>query len=130
MLVVDSSVAIRACLQPDGFDYLGAEDIVAPPLLWSEFRSGVHAALWRGEIRPYEAQRLRERFRRSAVKERRHPRLDEETWLVAEELGWAKTYDAEYVALAQLLACRMVTADGRLRRGADRLGFVVLPAEL
>jgi predicted nucleic acid-binding protein len=49
---------------------------------------------------------------------------------VAEEFGWAKTYDAEYVALAKIEGCRLVTLDGRLRRGADRLGFVVTPAEL
>jgi predicted nucleic acid-binding protein len=34
------------------------------------------------------------------------------------------------VALARLLNCRLVTVDARLRRGADRLGFVVTPAEL
>jgi len=45
-------------------------------------------------------------------------------------MGWAKTYDAEYVALARLLSCRLVTLDARLRRGADRLGFVVAPQEL
>ena len=49
---------------------------------------------------------------------------------MADELGWARTYDAEYVALARLLDCRVVTADERLRRGADRLGFVVTVQEL
>jgi predicted nucleic acid-binding protein len=53
-----------------------------------------------------------------------------EAWRIADSLGWAKTYDAEYCALASLLDCRLVTVDGRLRRGADRLGFVVGPAEL
>lgn len=51
-------------------------------------------------------------------------------WQIAEDFGWAKTYDAEYVALAKELDCRLVTFDGRLRRGANRLGFVVTPAEL
>jgi predicted nucleic acid-binding protein len=32
--------------------------------------------------------------------------------------------------LAQLLGCRLVTLDGRLRRGASHLGFVVSPTEL
>jgi hypothetical protein len=32
--------------------------------------------------------------------------------------------DAQYVALASILGCRLVTLDGRLRRGAARLGFV------
>lgn len=51
-------------------------------------------------------------------------------WEVAEEFGWAKTYDAEYVALAKTESCRLVPLDSRLRRGTDRLGFVVTPAEL
>ena len=45
-------------------------------------------------------------------------------------LGWAKTYDAEYLALAALNGCRVVTVDGRLRRAADRLDLVVLPSAL
>jgi predicted nucleic acid-binding protein len=51
-------------------------------------------------------------------------------WRLAEEFGWGRTYDAEYVALAKLLDCRLVTLDARLQRGTDRLGFVVTPAEL
>jgi hypothetical protein len=47
-----------------------------------------------------------------------------------EEDGFGRTYDAEYVALAKILDCRLVTIDGRLRRGADRLGFVIGPDEL
>jgi predicted nucleic acid-binding protein len=45
-------------------------------------------------------------------------------------MGWGRTYDAEYVALATLLGCRLVTLDTRLRRGADRLGMVITPSEL
>lgn len=56
--------------------------------------------------------------------------LGQEAWRIAVELGWGRTYDAEYVALASILGCRLVTVDGRLRRGADRLGFVVTPEEL
>jgi predicted nucleic acid-binding protein len=52
----------------------------------------------------------------------------DEVWRAADELGWART--AEYVALARLLGCPLVTLDARLRRGADRLGFVVAPHEL
>jgi integrase len=37
------------------------------------------------------------------------------------EFGWAKTYGANYVALARLLDCRLVTLDARLRRGTARL---------
>jgi predicted nucleic acid-binding protein len=49
---------------------------------------------------------------------------------VADELGWAKVYDAQYVALAQMLGCRLVSVDERLLRGVARLGVAVRPREL
>ena len=73
---------------------------------------------------------MRDHLRRAPIRPRTHPRLDAEAWRVADELGWAKTYDAEYVALARLLGCRLMTLDVRLRRGAARLGFVVGPEDL
>jgi predicted nucleic acid-binding protein len=56
--------------------------------------------------------------------------LTEAAWEVAEQLGWAKTYDAHYVALARLLQCRLVTVDERLLRGVERLGIAVRPGEV
>lgn len=52
------------------------------------------------------------------------------TWSLADEMGWAKTYAAEYVALARLLGCRLVTLDRKLRTATVRYGFVVSPSEL
>ena len=49
---------------------------------------------------------------------------------LAERFGWGRTYDAEYVALAQILSCRLVTLDARLRRGAAQLGIVIGVHEL
>lgn len=49
---------------------------------------------------------------------------------MAEELGWAKTYDAEYVALARLNNCRLLTLDARLKRAAGHLVDIVAPSEL
>lgn len=56
--------------------------------------------------------------------------LGTQAWSIADDLSWAKTYDAEFCALARLLDCRLVTIDARLRRGADRLGYVISPLEL
>jgi predicted nucleic acid-binding protein len=53
-----------------------------------------------------------------------------QAWVVADELGWARTYDAEYVALARSLECRLVTLDERLRRGAGRVVEVIGPADV
>ena len=98
--------------------------------MWSEARSALHEHAWRRNIDAETAARAHSRLEQVAVKRRTHRRLPAETWRIADELGWAKTYDAEYVALASLLGCRLVTVDARLRRGADRLGFVVGPTEL
>lgn len=44
--------------------------------------------------------------------------------------GWAKTYDAEFVALARRLDCPIVTLDGRLQRGAAHLATILAPTDL
>jgi predicted nucleic acid-binding protein len=45
--------------------------------------------------------------------------LRRRAWDVAEQLGWAETYDAEYVALTQLQADAFVTLDAGLARQVD-----------
>ncbi|MGH2711112.1 MAG: type II toxin-antitoxin system VapC family toxin [Actinomycetota bacterium] len=130
MLVVDASVAIPACSSPEGFEFFGGEELVAPPLLWSESRSALHEAMWRREISKDQAERSLAALEKAPIRVRTHRSLGRAAWDLASDLGWAKTYDAEYVALAQLLSCRLVTRDLRLRRGADRLGLVQLVSEL
>jgi predicted nucleic acid-binding protein len=129
-LVLDATIVVAACLGRAGFHELPDEDLLAPPLLWPEARSVLHLAAWRGRIpQEYLAEAL-QRLERAPIRSRNPSRLGSEAWRLADELGWGRTYDAEYVALASLLRCRMVTLDERLRRGADRLGFVVSPTEL
>jgi len=130
VLVLDASVAFAACAATDGFGELGTESLVAPPLLWSEARSAIHELAWRGQVTQDDAEATRRRLEQCPIQRRTPPDLGAEAWRVAEELGWAKTYDAEYVALARLLDCRLVTLDARLRRGTERLGFVLGPSEL
>jgi predicted nucleic acid-binding protein len=130
MLVVDASVAVSASWAPSGFDEFGDERLVAPALMWSEARSALHELLWRGEISAAGATAARARLEDCPVERLVHPGIGETCWQVADERGWAKTYDAEYVALAQLLECRLVTLDARLRRSTAALGFVITPDEL
>lgn len=98
--------------------------------MWSEARSALHELTWRGEVAAADADIAREALEHAPVVQHDHAELGDRAWRIADDLGWAKTYDAEYVALADLLGCRLVTVDNRLMRGTARLGFVVSPAEL
>ena len=89
----------------------------------------LHELTWRRAISETLIEKALDRFGGMPV--RREPAEPwGAIWDAASELGWAKTYDAEYVALALLLGGRVVTLDARLRSGAARLGCVVAPHEL
>jgi len=98
--------------------------------MWSEAASALHSLTWRRELRPDDGRATLERLASAPI--RSHPSADltRSAWEIADELGWARTYDAEYLALARRLQCRVVTVDLRFRRGANRTGQVVTPDEL
>ena len=129
-LVVDATVTIASVGSAEGFKALGDEDLVAPALMWSEARSTLHLGLLKGNVSAEQAKRQHEHLERCPVRRVDEPELGRTAWKIAEQFGWGRTYDAEYVALAEILGCRLVTLDGALRRGAERIGFVVSPAEL
>ncbi len=122
-VVVDANVAFEMMASPDGTRVLRGKDAVAPPLLWPEVRSVLHVARWRGLLTDEDADAARGVLESGVLRERRHRRLGAETWRIADELGWAKTYDAEYLALASLLEAPLASFDRRILRSADRLGI-------
>ena len=130
-LAIDASVAVRACLGASGFELLTPHgQLVAPHLLWSEVTSALRELAWRHEIDAATARTALERLLAGPVEAVAHPELQRTATAVAARLGWAKTYDAEYVALAQLLDIRLVTLDARLARGAGKEARVMGPMDL
>jgi hypothetical protein len=71
-----------------------------------------------------------DRLAAADVSPRRPKGLIEEAWRIADRLGWAKTYDAEYLALAQLLKCRLLTTDAKLKAAGSGQADVIGPADL
>ena len=58
------------------------------------------------------------------------PDHHEQALRTAARLGWAKTYDAEYLVLAHALGAPLLTLDERLIRGAGHLVRMVRPTEI
>jgi predicted nucleic acid-binding protein len=130
VLVVDAAVVVTASLAEAGFEPLAKEQLVAPYLMWSEASSVLHELKWRKEIPDELAAIAIERLAAAEISPRRPRGLFDEAWRIADRLGWAKTYDAEYLALARLLKCRLLTTDSKLKASGSRIANVIGPSEL
>jgi predicted nucleic acid-binding protein len=130
LLVVDASVVVTACLSDAGLESIAREDLVAPHLMWSEASSVLHELRWRREISGELATIALDRLTGAPVSPRRPKRLVAEAWRIADGLGWAKTYDAEYLALARMLKCRLLTTDSKLKSAGSNIVDVIGPGDL
>lgn len=130
MLVIDASAALYLLASADGMEPLASLELVAPALLWSEVTSVLNEMRWRGEVSEALADAAFERLLAAPITRRADAALYTQAREVARDLGWAKTYDAEYVSLARVLDADLLSRDERLRRGAARLVTVVGPDEV
>jgi len=130
VLVVDAAIVVTASLAEVGFEPLSKEQLVAPYLMWSEASSVLHELKWRKEIPDDLATIAMQRLAAADISPRRPKGLSGEAWRIADRLGWAKTYDAEYLALARLLKCRLLTTDAKLKASGSRITNVIGPSEL
>jgi predicted nucleic acid-binding protein len=115
--VVDAGAVLQ--LASAGVEVPDEHELLAPTLLRSQTLSALHEAVQRGEIpadvareRLADIGRMKIRLLGDAVLRRR-------AWEVADQLGWASTFDAEYVALTQLQADAFITLDAELARSVD-----------
>lgn len=130
MLVIDASAALYLLASEDGVEPLAGSELAAPALLWSECTSVLNEMRWRGELSEALASTVFERLLAAPITRRADDGIYAGARELAKELGWAKTYDAEYVALARMLGANLLSRDERLRRGAGRLVTVVGPDDV
>jgi|SRR5215217_8320648 len=115
--VVDCGVVLK--LASEDFELPAEHELLAPTLLRSQTLSALHRAVHSGEL---EADVARERMRRVNALPIRllgDAVLRRNAWEIADRLGWADTYGAEYLALTKLQADAFVTLDAELARAAD-----------
>jgi predicted nucleic acid-binding protein len=115
--VVDSGVVLH--LASEGLEVPSAHELLAPTLLRSQTLSAVHEAVHRGELQPDVALDRLSRVWAMPIRLLGDAVLRRRAFDLAERLGWAETYDAEYLALTQLQADAFVTLDPELSRRAE-----------
>jgi indolepyruvate ferredoxin oxidoreductase alpha subunit len=112
--VVDSGAALR--LAETGAQVPDAHVLLAPTLLRSQVLSDMHTAVHRGEVTAAEGRRRVAAVGKLGIRLLGDAVLRGTAWQVADRLGWASTYAAEYVALTHLQADAFVTLDADLAR--------------
>jgi predicted nucleic acid-binding protein len=115
--VVDASAVLH--LATTGVEVAGKHKLLAPTLLRSQTLSALHEAVQRGEIPADVARDRLARIGRMPIRLLGDAVLRRRAWDLADELGWASTYNAEYVAPTQLQADAFVTLDAELARSVE-----------
>ena len=123
--VVDASAVIH--LAGAGVEVAGEHRLLAPTLLRSQTLSALHEAVQRGEITSEVARDRLTHIGRMPIRLLGDAVLRRRAWDLADQLGWASTYNAEYVALTQLQADAFVTLDAELARS---VGGIVATASI
>lgn len=115
--VVDAGAVLH--LAATEAEVSGEHELLAPTLLRSQTLSALHEAVQRGEIEADVAREQLARIQRMPIRLLGDAVLRRRAWEVADQLGWAETFDAEYVALTLLQADAFVTLDTELARSVE-----------
>ena len=115
--VLDCGVVLH--LASEGIEIPAEHELLAPTLLRSQTLSALHEAVHGGEIPPSVALDRLTRIRTMPIRLLGDAVLRRRAWDLADQLGWASTYDAVYVALTQLQADAFVTLNAELARSVE-----------
>lgn len=136
-LVVDSSAVVEVLLERTSEQtakrLLGFtnEPVIAPALMWSEAMSALTMQVWKGSINADIGKSYLNYLFNAKITLQTADRFKDRAFEIARDMGWARTYDAEYCALADLEEATLVTADLRMMKSAQgRLPYIVAVADL
>jgi predicted nucleic acid-binding protein len=120
--VVDAGAVLH--LASEQIEVSDEHKLLAPTLLRSQTLSALHETVRRGNLPADVARERLARINKMPIRLLGDAVLRRRAWEIADQLGWASTYDAEYVALTQLQADAFVTLDAKLAHSVE--GIVVI----
>lgn len=119
--VIDAPAAIRLAEAA----WSGPDQLLAPTLLRSQTLSQLHADVVAGRRDGADAFALLRRVDGLPVRLLGDRVLRRNAWRMADQLGWAQTEAAEFVALARLHGDALLSGAPHLYTGADALVRIV-----
>jgi predicted nucleic acid-binding protein len=114
--VVDSGVVLHLAARE--IEVSPRHELLAPTLIRSQALSAIHEAVHSGKLSRDAALERIARVNGIKIRLLGDAVLRRRAFEIADELGWAQTYEAEYLALTQLQADAFVTLDKQLARKA------------
>ncbi|WP_166904797.1 type II toxin-antitoxin system VapC family toxin [Mycobacterium sp. DL440] len=126
--VIDAPVAIQ--LAAEGATIPPGHSLVAPTLLRSQALALVYESVRCGEIDEQRARKVLDGIRGLRIRLLSDRVLQDHAWRIAAQLDWPDTYQAEYIALTQLQADALATADRKLADAARAFVETASPAEI
>ena len=126
--VIDAQVAID--LAAGGATIPPEHSLAAPTLLRSQALALVYESVRRGEIDERIGRKVLDDIRGLRIRLLCDRVLQDHAWRIATKLNWPDTYQAEYIALTQLQADALATADRKLAAAARAFVETVSPTDI
>lgn len=113
------SAGVGIYLASAGIEVNSKHELLAPTLFRSQTLSLAYESVVRGEVPANVARDQIEKLWRIKIRLLGDAVLRRLAWKIADQLEWASTYDAEYLALTQLQGDAFVTLDFGLARRVE-----------
>lgn len=128
IFVIDAPVAIDLAANEAAIP--SEHSLTAPTLLRSQVLALVYGSVRRGEIDERAGRKLLDEIRRLRIRLLGDRSIQDHAWKIAAQLDWPDTYQAEYIALTQLQADALATADTKLSTAACTFVTTVPPVDI
>jgi predicted nucleic acid-binding protein len=126
--VIDARVAIDLAVA--GATIPPEHSLTAPALLRSQVLAVVYDSVHRGDIEERVGRKILDDIRGLRIRFLGDRSLEDHAWRLARKLNWPDVHQVQYIALTQLQADALVTADSELASAASALVKIASQADI